>query len=185
MKPIVQMIARILISGENNKSMSDAISKGSLVRSRYGLSFQWKVIVMMILRIVILGAFLVGIMRLGEKNFADYGSGMLDLVYLLLYLCAYLVLLYFEIRSRLSKSASQKQMRWMGFHFTFWAAFLWLMIIVLNSPHYTFDNAFGDHRYNIYFLLNFSIVGGLVSGVIGTVVTQLMVLFVFKQPEQP
>ena len=178
------MMARILILGVDNKDMSGAISKGSLVRSLCGMRFQWKINVRMILRLFILGAFLVGMMTLGQKNFADYGSGMLDLVYLLFYLCACLVSLYFEIRSRLLTSASQKQLRWMGFHFTFWAAVLWLMIIVLNSPHYTYENAFGDHQFNIYFLLNFSFFGGLLSGVIGAVVTQIMVLCIFKQPEQ-
>jgi hypothetical protein len=56
------------------------------------------------------------------------------------------------------------------------------MSLILHD--YTPDKYFGHPRYNIYFFMSLSTIYALLSGVIGMVITQVMVLFVFKQPEE-
>lgn len=135
-------------------------------------------------KLLFLGALLMGTTVLDKKLDAYYGINTPDLVHVLLYLCAYLILLSLEIRSRLLKSASQRRLRWMGFIFTFWAVTFFFVIPVLISRNFTSGDLFSDSRYNIYSLFVFSMGWGLLAGVVGMFITQLMVLFLFKQPEE-
>lgn len=91
----------------------------------------------------------------------------------------YLALLYWEIRSRIRDGATQKKIRWSGFHFTFWAGFFWGMLFASRS----IDSWFLHPVDFLGFLLGF-VASGIVFGIVGMALTQFMVLYVFQQPEQ-
>jgi hypothetical protein len=133
----------------------------------------------MVLKIVIFGAFFFGTVFLDRKVLLPNKILVPDLIFLGWLFCAYLVLLYLEIRSRVRKLASQRQLRWAGFHFSFWAGFFWS--IFWASPRS--DTWFVD-PVNFFSLLGGVIAGGVIAALFGMAITQFMVMFVFKQPEQ-
>jgi len=133
----------------------------------------------MLLRIIFFGAFLFGTVLL-ERNFLLPKNIIFpDLIFCGWLFCGYLTLLYLEIRSRVRKAASQRQLRWAGFHFSFWAGFFWS--IFWASPG---SDSWFVHPLNFFSLLAGLVAGGVIAGIFGMAITQFMVILVFKQPEQ-
>ncbi len=138
----------------------------------------------MTVKLLFLGTVLMGTTALDKNIYAYYCLDVPDFIHLPLYICAYFFFLFLEIRSKLLNSTSHRKLRWMGFQFTFWSVLLWLAITSIILDGYTPDKFFGHPRYNVYFLLQLSILWGILAGVVGMLITQLMVLFIFKQPEE-
>lgn len=138
----------------------------------------------MILKLLGLGTVLIGTTFLDKTIYAYYDLDLPDFIHLPFYICAYFVFLFLEIRSKLLNSTSHRKLRWMGFQFTFWSVLLWLAITSIILDGYTPDKFFGHPRYNVYFRLTLATWWGILAGVVGMLITQLMVLFIFKQPEE-
>jgi hypothetical protein len=135
----------------------------------------------MAFKIVIWGlSYHVGLFLL--RNIFDPSSniGMSLLIMHALLFCVYLALLGWEIRTRIRNAATQRQLRWTGFLFTFCVGFLWWMpfasSLISESSFY--------NPSNILEYFTYLTISGIIFGVIGMAMTQYMVLFVFKQPEQ-
>lgn len=135
----------------------------------------------MILRVVIFCVLLFGTV-LFDREFIQprkIGAGISALAHCILLLGAYLILLYLEIRKRIAK-ATQKQLRWTGFHFTFWAGFFWGGFFISRGWHSWFESI-----SNLLVLL-LNLAGfGLIFGLVGMAITQFMLLWLFKLPDQP
>jgi hypothetical protein len=136
----------------------------------------------MIPKIVIWGGAFYGTIVLGREVLVPHDMMILVLVTGVLPFFIYLALLYLEIRSRIKKDATQKQIRWAGFYFTFGVGFIWGT---------AFSSALGHHPLcsisdpsTLFIILFSGIVSGIIVGIVGMAITQFMVLFVFKQPEQ-
>lgn len=91
----------------------------------------------MLLKIIIFGALLFATV-LFDREFLQarkMGGGVAVLLYCVGLFGAYLILLYLEIRSRIPKAASQKQLRWVGFQFTFCAGIFWGVFISFSGSY--------------------------------------------------
>jgi hypothetical protein len=133
----------------------------------------------MILKIVIFWMLFFGTIVLDQQVLRPQNIILPDIVLYGWLFCVYLALLYFEVRTRIKKATTQKQMRWAGFHFTFWAGFIWGMFFAgfdINSWFFNPITFFG-------FVSSF-IIWGIIFGILGMAITQFMVIYVFKQPEQ-
>jgi hypothetical protein len=104
---------------------------------------------------------------------------ILDMAFHIWLFGVYMALLYWEIRTRIRDGVTQKKIRWVGFHFTFWAGFFWGMFFSSRAMASWFIHPLEF----LGFLFGF-IASGVIFGIIGMAITQFMVLFVFKQPEQ-
>jgi hypothetical protein len=133
----------------------------------------------MVLKIVIFGAFFFGTVLLDRKVLLPSKILVPDLIFFGWLFCAYLALLYLEIRSRVRKVASQRQLRWAGFHFSFWAGLFWS--IFWASPG---SDTWFVHPVDFFSLLGGMVAAGVIAALFGMAITQFMVIFVFKQPEQ-
>jgi hypothetical protein len=133
----------------------------------------------MVLKIVIFGVLFFGTVFLDRKVLLPGKIMVPDLIFCVWLFCAYLALLYLEIRSRIRKATSQRQLRWAGFHFSFWAGFFWS--IFWASPG---SDSWFVHPLNFFSLFAGLVAGGVIAAIFGMAITQFMVIFVFKQPEQ-
>jgi len=133
----------------------------------------------MLLRIIIFAAFFLAIL-LFHREFLLPKKIVIPILfdYILLF-AAYLILLYFEIKSRIGKAPKWKQLRWGGFHFTFWGGFFWG--VYFSSP--AIHSWFADPLRFIGYLLGW-VTSGVIFGLIGMAITQFMLIRVFKLPER-
>ena len=132
----------------------------------------------MLLKIIILGIAFIGGMFLMGKVFPERGD--LFLAFFLGFLGIYLVLLYFEIRSRVRKSFAQKSIRWSGFHLTFWVGIYWG---ALNCFSKGFHKWFADPLS--FITLIFDLVSpGVLLGLLGMAITEFILIGVFKYRER-
>jgi hypothetical protein len=132
-----------------------------------------------LLRIIIFGVFLFGTVFMERKFLLPKNTILPDLIFCGWLFAGYLILLYLEVRSRISRAATQKQLRWAGFHFSFWAGFFWS--IFWASPG---SDSWFVHPFNFFSLLAGLVAGGVIAAIFGMAITQFMVIFVFRQPEQ-
>jgi hypothetical protein len=130
-------------------------------------------------KIFIFGIVFLGTVLLFNKYLIQGNLPILAIVFHGWLCCVYIVLLYLEIRSRLREGATQKQIRWAGFHFTFWAGFFWGMLFSSRSMDSWFI-----HPVDFFSFLFGFIGAGIIFGIVGMAITQFMVLFIFKHPEQ-
>lgn len=133
----------------------------------------------MVLRIIIFGVFLFGTVLLERTILLPKNIILPDFLFCGWLFCAYLLLLYLEIRSRIPKATSQKELRWVGFHFTFWAGFFWSVFVA--SPG---SDSWFVHPLNFFGLLAGCILGGIIFGILGMAITQFMLLLIFKLTDQ-
>ena len=133
----------------------------------------------MILRIIILGmVFVAAIAAIREFTLTEKIKA-LELIFCGWLFINYMALLYWEIHSRIRQGATQKQIRWAGFHFTFWAGFFWGILFASRSI-----NSMFTHPVEFFTLLSMFALSGVIFGIVGMAITQFMVLFLFKQPEE-
>ena len=132
----------------------------------------------MIPKIVLWGTMFYGTFLLNGDMIISQYRGILYIIIQILIFCAYIVLLYWEIRGRIKKAATQKQLRWVGFYFTFAVGFLWALSFQLFGKKTWFSDPI-----IFWGLLASDIVVGIMIGIVGMAITQFMILFFFKQPE--
>lgn len=133
----------------------------------------------MVFRIILFGILLFGTVLLERKFLQPIGLELRVILYCAGLLCAYLILLYLEIRSKVYGTANWKQLRWRGFHFGFWAGVFWGIFIA--SPG--FNSLFADP---VRFAGDLAgcFAWGIISGIVGMAITQFMLLLIFKLPEE-
>jgi hypothetical protein len=133
----------------------------------------------MIIKIAIWGLLFYWAFILNREVLVPKNLMILVLITQLLLFFAYMALLYWEIRTRTRKAATQKQLRWAGFHFTFWVGFLWWMPFGSLQSESLFY-----HPVNFFSFVASMTISGILFGIVGMAITQFMIIYVFKQPEQ-
>ncbi len=134
----------------------------------------------MLPKLLIWGTIFYGTLLLNKNIIVPQHMEILYLIVEVGLFCVYLALLYWEIRVRIKKEATQKQLRWVGFYFTFGVGFIWGMAFSLGLGRYPL---FYD-PFTFFGTLSSGIVWGIIIGIVGMAITQFMVLFIFRQPEQ-
>ncbi len=152
--------------------------KQPLDRRRY-LRFSWAVQMKLILRIIIFGVLFMTTVIFFRHYLMHKNIILIDILLHGWLFSNYMALLYLEIHSRIRTGATQKQIRWAGFHFTFWAGFFWGIFFASRS----IDSMF-IHPAKFFTLLSMFVLSGVIFGIVGMAITQFMVLFLFKQPEE-
>ena len=132
----------------------------------------------MILRIIIFGVVLFGTVFLDRKFLLLKNILVPDVIFLVWLFGVYLILLYLELRSRIPKGNNLKKLRWSGFHFSFWAGFLWWVFLTFSGSFSWFAEPI-----RVIGLLVALAFGGVIFGLFGMAITQLMLLRIFKLPE--
>jgi hypothetical protein len=133
----------------------------------------------MLVKIVIFGAFLLGTV-LFQREFLLPKKIVIPVLFDCVWLFGgYLILLYLEIRSKVAKAPKWKNLRWTGFHFTFWAGFFWGAYFSSPAMHSWFS---APLRF-IGYLVGW-VVSGIVFGLLGMAITQFMLLIIFKLPDR-
>lgn len=132
----------------------------------------------MLIKIVLGGAIFLGTVFFDRKYLMPKGIIVPDLIFCGWLFGVYLTLLYLEIRSRIRSTSSLKQLRWAGFHFSFWAGLFSGLFIASPESHSWFSDPL-----NFIGLLGGLISMGVISGLLGMAITQFMLLLIFKLPD--
>ena len=131
----------------------------------------------MTIKLLVYGGLLGGAFYL-ERQFGSFSRMPYpDLVFYGSLGAAYLALLYLEVRAGVRRGGTQSRLQWTGFGFTTGAGFLWA--VALSTYRGTLPMLEGPFEF-VAFLLGY-IVFGAMWGVLGAVLTLLMLKFVFRR----
>jgi hypothetical protein len=101
-----------------------------------------------------------------------------DLLFVLIILCPYLLLLFFEIRGNAAKNIGYKELKKSGFIFSFWVGFSWGVLISFSRGFPKF-NTLGVIILN---LLGYGLTGAVI-GFVGMGVTIIFLRYIFNISE--